>query len=90
MIVAFDTDECLVDRKNNKVLKGNVALLKVLSKQHKVYVWSGRGWENALRVVNELKLEKYISGVSDKYGTFKPDLAFDDQEIDLGKVNIKV
>lgn len=92
MIICFDTDECLINRNTTagEPIPSNIELLKILSKTHKIIVWSGRGWENALRAVQELKLHGYISGVADKYGNFRPDIAFDDQEIDLGRLNIKI
>ncbi len=89
MKICFDVDSCLID-KNKKPIRANIALLKVLSKSHKVFVWSGNGWEYALDKITNLKLNKYINGVLNKYNTFEPDIAFDDQEIILGKLNIKV
>ena len=89
MIICWDVDGCLID-KNKKPIRANIALLKVLSKSHKVFVWSGNGWEYALVEITRLKLNKYINGILNKYNTFVPDLAFDDQEIILGKLNIKV
>lgn len=89
MIVAFDIDNCLIDR-DKKPIKANVELLKVLSKEHKIICWSGNGHVYAINIINKMGLSNYIVGVLDKYGTFRPDIAFDDQEIDLGKVNIKV
>jgi len=89
MTICFDVNECLIDKKN-KAIKANVELLKVLSKKHKVFVWSGNKYEYAFEIVKELKIEKYISGILNKYNTFVPDIAFDDQEIDLGKLNIVI
>lgn len=88
MNICFDTDECLIDK--GEPIEANVELLKTLSKSHKVYIWSGNGYEHAMDVVNTLKLSSYISGVLDKYATFIPDIAFDNQEITLGKLNIKL
>jgi formylmethanofuran dehydrogenase subunit B len=86
--VCFDVDGCLT--KDGEAIEANVELLKVLSKTHKVYIWSGNGYEYAYRTAIDLQLTKYINGVLDKYATFKPDIAFDNQEIDLGKLNIKL
>jgi len=88
MNICFDVDECLVDK--GKPIDANVELLKVLSKSHKVYMWSGNGFEHACEIAGDLGLLDIIDGVLNKYNTFKPDIAFDNQEIDLGKVNIKI
>lgn len=89
MTICFDIDGCLVDR-NGKEIAATIELLKVLAKKYKVFVWSGNGWKYAFDRADDLGIEEYIAGVLDKYGTFKPDVAFDDQDIELGKVNIKV
>lgn len=89
MNICFDVNGCLIDKKDRPI-KANIALLKVLSKTHKVFVWSGNGWLYAFGIINKLKIEKYICGVLNKYNTFKTDIAFDDQEIDLGKLNIQL
>ena len=88
MNICFDVDGCLI--KDGKPIKENLELVVILSKSHKVFVWSGNGWFYAMQKVVDLGLMKHINGVFNKYGTFRPDVAFDDQEIDLGKVNIKV
>ena len=89
MNICFDINECLIDREE-KPIKSNIALLRVLSKKHKIYAWSGKGWGYAESWTRLLGLSPYLSGVLNKYGTFRPDIAFDDQEIDLGKLNIQL
>ena len=86
MNICFDIDGCLVSE--GKPIKANVALLKVLCKSHKVYLWSGNGWQYASSWADKLDLR--VCGVLNKYNTFKPDIAFDDKEIDLGRLNICV
>jgi len=86
--IAFDCDECLIDK--GKPIQANIELLKVLSKSHKIYLWSGNGYKHALDVSTQLDIGNIISGVLDKYNTFVPDIAFDNQEIKLGKVDIKI
>jgi len=88
MLICFDVDGCLL--KEGKSIEANLCLLKILTEKHKVFVWSGNGYEYAYHKVKILKLEKFIHGVLNKYGNFQPDIAFDDQEINLGKLNIKV
>lgn len=87
MTVCFDTDGCLIDKSGNPI-EENLQLLLALSKSHKVFVWSGNGWQYAYDFAKKLGIVPHIHGVLNKYNTFKPDIAFDDQEIDLGKVNI--
>ena len=88
MNICFDVDECLI--KEGKPIESNIELLKLLSKNHKVYMWSGNGYEYSLKIAETLRLDRIISGVLDKYGTFIPDIAFDNQEIKLGKVDIRL
>ncbi len=89
MNICFDVDSCLIN-KEKEPISANVVLLKELATSHKVFVWSGNGWRYALDQVVRLGLQETISGVLNKYNTFKPDIAFDDQEIDLGRLNICV
>jgi len=86
--VCFDCDGCLID-KDKKLIPANVELLKVLSKSHKIFIWSGNGWKYAYEKVGG-ELGDCVSGFLDKYGTFRPDIAFDDKEIDVGKINIVI
>jgi len=89
MNICFDVDDCLIDKEGYKI-EANVELLKVLSEKHKVYIWSGNGYFHAYEVAKSLKIDGLINGVLNKYSTFKPDIAFDNQEIDLGRLNIKL
>ena len=95
MNIAFDVDGCLItglignNIKGYSLIEENIELVKILSKSHKVYIWSGNGWKYAYEKVGKV-LGDCVSGYLNKYGTFRPDIAFDDQEINLGKLNIKV
>jgi hydroxymethylpyrimidine pyrophosphatase-like HAD family hydrolase len=89
MNICFDVNGCLLDSKL-KPISANIELLKKLCESHKVYIWSGNGFEYALQKMRKYIPDNYICGYLDKYGTFRPDVAFDDQEIDLGKLNIKI
>ena len=88
MNICFDCDECLIDK--GKPIDANVSLLKTLAKAHKIYLWSGNGYRHALDVADILGISKLISGVLNKYNTFIPDVAFDNQEIKLGKIDIVI
>lgn len=89
MNICFDVDDFLIDREG-KPIEVNVAILKTLAKRNKVYMWSGNGWKHAYEISKGLGVDSLVSGVLDKYSTFEPDLAFDNQEIDLGEMNIKI
>jgi hypothetical protein len=54
----------------------------------KVYFWSAGGIDYAQMVVNKLGLA-HMGKVVEK-GSFKPDIAFDDCETNLGKVDVRV
>ena len=86
MKVCFDVDGVLVN--GDEKIQANIELLKVIAIRHKVFVWSGNGYEYAYSVVKKLGLTGIIEGVLNKYNTFKPDIAFDDKEICLGKLDI--
>ena len=89
MTIAFDIDGCLVDKKGEPI-KANIAIIQLLSEEHKILLWSGNGWQYAYDIANKLDITPFISGVLNKYNTITPDICFDDQEINLGKVNITV
>ena len=61
MNICFDVNECLIDKKE-KPIEANVELVKLLSHSHKVFIWSGNGWEYALAKSDDLGLITYIVG----------------------------
>lgn len=90
MIIAFDVDGTLIDL-NDKPRRNILDMLKFLSSNNKIIVWSGGGKLYAEMIVRRLGLEKYIFSCCSKIGNdFIPDIAFDDELVNLGKVNIKV
>lgn len=92
MTICFDVDGCLIN-KEGKLIEANYQLMYKLAEIHKVYIWSGNGWKYAqekIENISSLRINEIISGYLNKYGGFIPDVAFDDQEINLGKLNIKV
>ena len=88
MNICFDCDECLIEK--GKPIEANVMLLKVLADKHKIYLWSGNGYKHALEIAEQLGISSIIEGVLNKYNTFIPDIAFDNQEIKLGLINVKL
>ena len=89
MLITFDVNGCLVDENENPRPE-ILALLQALRGKNKIYIWSGNGFEYANKIAKKIGIDKYIDGILSKYGTFKPDLAIDDQEVELGKLNLKV
>ena len=94
MTIAFDVDDTLIipaiatgmqiDTPNYE----NIAIFKWFQAQgNTMIIWSGGGIEYAKMWANKLGLEAEI-----RLKTKKPDIdiAFDDCDIDLAKVNVKV
>jgi len=54
-----------------------------------VFVWSAGGMEYAQNIVNNLGLTDMVKVVQ-KSSELRPDLTFDDQAVELGRVNIRV
>lgn len=90
-VVAFDVDGTLITTGTNYP---DVPRYDVIALLHRfqelgaeVYVWSGGGRSYAQHWVDKLGLN--VSGVVDK-GSFKPDLAVDDEVVTLGTTNLRV
>lgn len=94
LTVAFDTDDCLIipgvatgsgrDTPNYDT----IAIFKWFESQgHKMIIWSGSGidwattWAEKLGLQAEIRMKQKSEDI---------DIAFDDCDVDLGKVNIKV
>ena len=96
LTVAFDVDDTLIipavatgfDRDVPNY--DTVALYRWFQAQgHTMIVWSGGGadyarqWADKLGLVADEYLDKHAAGIA-------PDLAFDDSDLSLAKVNVKV
>ena len=88
MIIAFDIDGCLLNEKS-KPRPEIIELLKALSKNNKIIVWGGGGIDYARRIVDRLGIGKWVNQTAVKTKGVV-DIAFDDQEVSLGKYNIKI
>lgn len=96
-VVCFDVDGTLIYQTGDKGMPGSIedtprydviSIYKLLEALGcKMYIWSGGGIDYAERWRDKLGLLK--AKVVAK-GSFVPDIAFDDMEVTLGKVNIKV
>lgn len=92
--IAFDIDgTVLVDERNEDPLLfdtpnyGIIAIFKSLEALGcEMYAWSGGGKSYAIRWLQKFGLK---AKVVDK-GSFVPDICFDDESVNLAKVNIKV
>jgi len=88
--VAFDVDGTLihqVGKSEDTPRYDIIALFHAYEKLGcKMFIWSGGGVDYAERWSQKLGLEAEIV----EKGSFKPDLAFDDMNVNLGKVNIRV
>lgn len=86
--VAFDTDLTLITH-DDRPLYDNIAILRyLLSKGNDVIVWSGGGVSYAEMWVRRLGLEGLVRVI--EKGSEEVDIAFDDEDVTLGKVNVKV
>lgn len=95
MRIAFDIDDCLLvpsvasgfgrDTPNYET----VAVLKWFQAQgHTIILWSGSGMDWAATWGEKLGLAPYVVLPKDKKGA--ADIAFDDCDVDLARVNVKV
>lgn len=90
MKVAFDVDDTLI--KLNEAGE-NVPRYEVIELFKKfesfgcvMHIWSGSGVDYAARWRDKLGLQAVVVAK----GSFLPDLAVDDMDVELGKVNLKV
>jgi hypothetical protein len=59
-------------------------------KKNQIIIWSGGGEAYAAMWGRRLKLDNHVWSYWSKIGAEKVDLAIDDQDITLGKYNLKV
>lgn len=97
LVVAFDVDDTLIfpsvatgasnDLPNHK----NIQILRWFALQgHTVVVWSGGGVPYANGWVDRLGIRKYVYEVIPKEKNPNVDICFDDCDVDLATVNVKV
>lgn len=87
-VIAFDIDGTLLDYQGHR--RENVIDLLITFKQLgcMIYVWSGGGLDYVERIVLNLGLEDMVRCATK--GALIPDVVFDDKEVNLGKLNIKI
>lgn len=89
MTILFDVDGTLVSY-NDKPRWDIIEMVKTLSRYANVYLWSGGGKDYAQMWARKLFLEDYICGYRVKEKDMNVDVCFDDELVDLARVNIKV
>lgn len=92
MIVAFDVDGTLINFDNTPNYKVIDILRWFKSNGDRIIVWSGGGVDYANSWVRRLGLEVYATMIKSKRLAEQEgvDIAFDDEFVELGKVNIKI
>jgi phosphoserine phosphatase len=90
MKIAFDVDGTLIHQVGEKEDTPRYDIIQMF-KMFKnlgweMYIWSGGGVDYARRWSERLGLDATVVAK----GSFQPDIAVDDLEVELGKVNIRV
>lgn len=92
--IAFDVDDTLITKSHIGVDIPKLHTVVVMGmlmdmiEDLEVYVWSGSGVEYAQRWAEKLGIDHEVTVVAK--GSIEVDIAFDDQEVTLGTVNVKV
>lgn len=90
MIIAFDVDGTLIYQIGEYVDTPRYDVIQMFELFQKfgneMIIWSGSGFDYAERWAQKLGLDARIL----EKGSIVPDIAVDDMEVKLGKVNIKV
>lgn len=85
--VAFDVDGTLIGLQQDTPRYEVIKLFQLLEKfGFKMYIWSSGGMDYAEHWAFKLGLKAEIASK----GGFIPDIAVDDEDVKLGKINIKV
>ena len=87
--VAFDVDGTLIHQigeKEDTPRYDVISIFHLLELHCNMFIWSGSGVDYAKRWSEKLGLKAAIV----EKGCFTPDITFDDEEVKLGKVNIRV
>ena len=87
MVIAFDVDGTLFDSNDNSRLEV-IHFLGALHKAgHEIWIWSGGGVNYAIHKCRNIETPVVFSA---KFKTDEVDVCFDDQDVNLAKVNIRI
>ncbi len=86
--IAFDVDGTLIDLSTDQPKVSVIRLLESFNQMEKcqVFVWSGGGTDYAKMWLNRLGVNAMVI----EKGSIDMDVCFDDEEVALAKVNIRV
>lgn len=89
MKIAFDVDGCLMSY-YDEPRWDVVDMLRLLSVNHEITVWSKVGEDYARECVEKLMIGKYVKNIRTKEIDNSIDLSLDDNDGDWAKVNLKI
>jgi len=92
MIIAFDVDGTLINFDNTPNYRVIDILRWFQQNGDRIIIWSGGGMNYAEHWNNKLGLnaDEVVFKTKESALKINPDIAFDDEFINLGKVNIKI
>lgn len=89
LTIAFDVDGTLIGLQNDSPRYEIIQVFLTLHNLgHNMVIWSGGGVDYAERWAFKLGLDWQTQILAK--GSIVPDIAFDDEDVQLGKVNVKV
>lgn len=90
--IAFDVDDTLIKKTAHGDDAPNYEVIRTLMFFYfigcPIYVWSGGGIDYAEHWCRKLGIWGMVSVI--QKGSIKPDIVFDDEEVTLGVINIKI
>ncbi len=90
LIIAFDCDGTLIDYRDEPRADVLQLVYKHLHRGDRVIVWSGGGHDYARITANSVGLAGHVQCFNKCAFNRVPDIAYDDQNVNLGKINIRV
>ena len=86
--IAFDVDGTLIDADDRPLYRNVDLLRRFVDDGQDVIIWSGGGIDYAERFARKLGFEGLVRVIAK--GSEEVDLAFDDEAINLGRINYEV
>jgi len=86
--IAFDVDGTLIDHEDRPLYRNVELLRRFVEDGMDVIVWSGGGVDYAERFVRKLGFEGLVRVIAK--GNEQVDIAFDDEKVNLGRINYEV